>query len=110
MTQPTITHRIDSAGDRFDPITLEVIRHRLDKIAEEMQATLLKSSCSPIVKEGLDASASDLPPLSLETGPAARFNMPRSMTCEASTSPRKGTFGSSGVPNSAPKAICKSFR
>ena len=58
MTQPTITHRIDSAGDRFDPITLEVIRHRLDKIAEEMQATLLKSSCSPIVKEGLDASAS----------------------------------------------------
>ena len=58
MTQPTITHRIDSAGDRFDPITREVIRHRLDKIAEEMQATLLKSSCSPIVKEGLDASAS----------------------------------------------------
>ena len=35
-----------------------MIRHRLDKIAEEMQATLLKSSCSPIVKEGLDASAS----------------------------------------------------
>ena len=47
-----------AARDRFDPITLEVIRHRLDKIAEEMQATLLKSSCSPIVKEGLDASAS----------------------------------------------------
>lgn len=44
--------------DHFDPVTLEVIRHRLDKVAEEMQATLLKSSCSPIVKEGLDASAS----------------------------------------------------
>ena len=58
MTTATITHRIDMAGDRFDPITLEVIRHRLDKIAEEMQSTLLKSSCSPIVKEGLDASAS----------------------------------------------------
>jgi N-methylhydantoinase B len=43
---------------RFDPVTLEVIRNRLDVIAEEMQATLLKSSCSPIVKEGLDASAS----------------------------------------------------
>ena len=27
-------------------------------VAEEMQTTLLKSSCSPIVKEGLDASAS----------------------------------------------------
>lgn len=47
-----------TAAESFDPITLEVMRHRLDKIAEEMQATLLKSSCSPIVKEGLDASAS----------------------------------------------------
>lgn len=45
-------------SDRFDPVTLEVLRHRLDMIAAEMQTTLLKSSCSPIVKEGLDASAS----------------------------------------------------
>ncbi len=42
----------------LEPITLEVIRHRLDTIAEEMETTLLRSSCSPIVKEGLDASAS----------------------------------------------------
>ncbi len=42
----------------FDPVTLEVLRHRLDCIADEMETTLLKSSCSPIVKEGLDASAS----------------------------------------------------
>jgi N-methylhydantoinase B len=47
-----------SGADRFDPVTLEVLRHRLDMIAAEMQTTLLKSSCSPIVKEGLDASAS----------------------------------------------------
>ena len=47
-----------AAADRFDPVTLEVIRHRLDMVAEEMQSTLLRSSCSPIVKEGLDASAS----------------------------------------------------
>lgn len=46
------------SGERFDPVTLEVIRNRLDMIAEEMQLTLLRSSCSPIVKEGLDASAS----------------------------------------------------
>ncbi|MGE0515039.1 MAG: hydantoinase B/oxoprolinase family protein [Hyphomicrobiaceae bacterium] len=58
MTATGATHRIDVTTERFDPVTLEVIRHRLDKIAEEMQATLLKSSCSPIVKEGLDASAS----------------------------------------------------
>jgi N-methylhydantoinase B/oxoprolinase/acetone carboxylase alpha subunit len=42
----------------IDPITLEVVRHKLDGIADEMEMTLLKSSFSPIVKEGLDASAS----------------------------------------------------
>jgi N-methylhydantoinase B len=42
----------------IDPITLEVIRHKLEGIAEEMETTLLKSSFSPIVKEGMDASAS----------------------------------------------------
>ncbi|MEE9325398.1 MAG: hydantoinase B/oxoprolinase family protein [Dehalococcoidia bacterium] len=40
----------------IDPITLEVVRHRLDTIAEEMEITLLKSAYSSIVKEGLDAS------------------------------------------------------
>jgi N-methylhydantoinase B len=42
----------------IDPITLEVVRHKLEGIANEMQSTLLRSSFSPIVKEGLDASAS----------------------------------------------------
>ena len=41
-----------------DPITLEVVRNMLDGIANEMQSTLVRSSFSPIVKEGLDASAS----------------------------------------------------
>ncbi len=41
----------------LDPITVEVTRHRLEGIANEMQSTLLRSSFSPIVKEGLDASA-----------------------------------------------------
>ena len=30
-------------ADRFDPITLEVIRNRLDVVAEEMQSTLLRA-------------------------------------------------------------------
>jgi N-methylhydantoinase B len=42
----------------FDPITLEVIRNKLDGIANEMQLTLIRSSFSVIVKEALDASAS----------------------------------------------------
>jgi hypothetical protein len=48
------TPAIDRAQD---PVTLEVIRHKLEGIANEMQSTLLRSSFSPIVKEGLDASA-----------------------------------------------------
>ena len=40
-----------------DPITLEVIRNRLDVIADEMEMTLLKSAFSPVIKEALDASA-----------------------------------------------------
>ena len=42
----------------LDPITVEVVRNKLEGIANEMELTLLKSSFSPIVKEGLDASAS----------------------------------------------------
>src|SRR5262245_3507903 len=41
----------------LDPVLLEVIRNRLETIADEMELTLLKSAASPIVKEGLDASA-----------------------------------------------------
>jgi N-methylhydantoinase B len=44
-------------ANAVDPITLEVIRNKLDDIANEMEITLLKSSHSPIVKEALDASA-----------------------------------------------------
>ncbi len=47
----------DAPGD-VDPITLEVVRNKLDGIADEMEWTLLNSSFSPIVKEGMDASAS----------------------------------------------------
>jgi len=42
----------------IDPITLEVVRHKVEGIANEMQSTLLRSSFSTVVKEGLDASAS----------------------------------------------------
>ena len=42
----------------LDPVTVEVVRNKLDGIADEMEATLLRSSFSPVVKEGLDTSAS----------------------------------------------------
>jgi len=45
-------------GSKLDMITVEVVRHKLEGIANEMESTLLRSSFSPIVKEGLDASAS----------------------------------------------------
>ena len=45
-------------AEAVDPITVEVIRNKLEGVANEMELTLLKSSFSPIVKEGLDTSAS----------------------------------------------------
>ena len=51
-------NRSQTFGADLDPVTVEVVRHKLEGIAEEMQQTLLRSSFSPIVKEGLDASAS----------------------------------------------------
>ena len=53
-------HRAMDHGisSELDPITVEVIRHKLEGIANEMQHSLLRSAFSPIVKEGLDASAS----------------------------------------------------
>lgn len=42
----------------YDAISLEVVRNKLEGIANEMQSTLLRASFSPIVREGLDASSS----------------------------------------------------
>ena len=42
---------------QIDPVTLEVIRNKLDGISTEMQWTLLHSSSPPIIKEGMAASA-----------------------------------------------------
>jgi N-methylhydantoinase B len=47
-----------SVSNELDPIAVEVIRNKLEGIANEMQQSLLRSAFSPIVKEGLDASAS----------------------------------------------------
>jgi N-methylhydantoinase B len=41
----------------LDPITLEVLQNKFDVIADEMEIALLRSSYSPVVKEGLDASS-----------------------------------------------------
>jgi N-methylhydantoinase B len=41
----------------FDPIALEVLRHRLESIAEEAAATVERTAISPVVTEGKDYSA-----------------------------------------------------
>ena len=46
----------NAAQISLDPVLVEVVRNKLEGIANEMQSTLFKSSFSPIVKEGLDAS------------------------------------------------------
>jgi len=49
--------RSDAEEAARDPITVEVIRNKLEGISNEMQSTLLHSAFSPIVKEGMDCSA-----------------------------------------------------
>ncbi len=44
--------------DALDPITIEVVRNKLEGIANEMQAKLIRSAFSPMVREGYDAAAS----------------------------------------------------
>jgi len=41
---------------QIDPVTLQVIYHRLVSIAEEMEETLVRSSFSPIIKEARDCA------------------------------------------------------
>ena len=48
---------VDAVTRSVDPVTLEVVRNKLEGIANEMQMTLLHSAFSPIVKEGMDCSA-----------------------------------------------------
>jgi N-methylhydantoinase B len=55
----------------IDPISLEVLRNKLDSIADEMELTLLKSSHSAIVKEALDASAALFDPTGQQIAQAA---------------------------------------
>ncbi|MCC7275309.1 MAG: hydantoinase B/oxoprolinase family protein, partial [Alphaproteobacteria bacterium] len=52
-----MTAAVARAAVGLDPITLEVMRHKLDGIANEMELTLFRSAFSTIVKEALDASA-----------------------------------------------------
>ena len=40
----------------LDPITLEVLRHRFDAIADNMESTLIRCAYSGIIKEGSDCS------------------------------------------------------
>ena len=41
----------------MDLIMLEVLQHKFDVIADEMEMALLKSAYSSIIKEGMDASS-----------------------------------------------------
>jgi len=43
-----------TAPKTFDPITLEVLRNRMEAIADEMQAAMIRSAFSMIIKEGGD--------------------------------------------------------
>ena len=52
-----MNNTVEASTRSVDPVTLEVVRNKLEGIANEMQMTLLHSAFSPIVKEGMDCSA-----------------------------------------------------
>ena len=56
--------RREGTSTTVDPFTAEVVRYKLEGIANEMCTTMLRSAFSPIVKEGRDASASLFTPRS----------------------------------------------
>ena len=62
MTQP---------DTELDPITVEVVRNKLEGIANEMQQTLLRSSFSPIRGPSAGLVA---PPRALPRGPVTPFS------------------------------------
>lgn len=45
------------SAQAIDPVTLEVVRNKLESVSNEMQFTLLHCAFSPLVKEGMDCSA-----------------------------------------------------
>ena len=45
-----------NAAESIDPVTLAVLRGRLEQIADEMDATLFRSAFNPIIAEAHDAS------------------------------------------------------
>jgi N-methylhydantoinase B/oxoprolinase/acetone carboxylase alpha subunit len=51
-----------TSAQQVDTVTQEVIRHKIDAIADEMETTLLQSAYSSIVKEAQDASAAIFDP------------------------------------------------
>jgi N-methylhydantoinase B len=53
---------VANTSKTIDPITLEIIRNRLDSIADAMQHTLLRSAVSVILKEGEDGSSGLITP------------------------------------------------
>ncbi|OWT63991.1 hydantoinase B/oxoprolinase family protein [Candidimonas nitroreducens] len=58
MTAPAARQPgVDLPDPADDPVVQEVVRNKLEGIANEMQTTLLHSAFSPIVKEGMDCSA-----------------------------------------------------
>lgn len=58
----SLAHTHSAASQVFDPVTLEVVRNRLDVIAHEMQAAMIRSAFSIVIKEGWDCAASIFDP------------------------------------------------
>ena len=60
----------------MDPVTLAVLKGRLEQIADEMDATLFRSAFNPIIAEAHDASHGLYDPVSGETLVQGKSGLP----------------------------------
>lgn len=56
ISRTLFTREIFQFMPDLDPVTLSVLKGRLEQIADEMDATLFRSAFNPIIAEAHDAS------------------------------------------------------
>ena len=75
----SLTRRLPN--ERIDPVTLAVLKGRLEQIADEMDATLYRSAFNPIIAEARDACHGLYHPVPARPSCRAR------MACRSSSAP-----------------------
>ena len=86
-------------SSKMDPVTLAILKGRLEQIADEMDATLFRSAFNPIIAEAHDASHGIYDAKTGETLVQGKSGLP--IFCLLYTSPSPRDQLTSRMPSSA---------